>query len=64
LSWSVTGDETWDCHYELETKRQSMEWHHPQSPRKKKFKTTPSTRKVTFTIFWDIDGVILVDVIA
>jgi len=64
LSWSVTGDETWDCHYELETKRQSMEWHHPQSPRKKKFKTTPSARKVTFTIFWDIDGVILVDVIA
>ena len=36
LSWIVTGAETWDHHYEPETKRQSMEWHHPQSPRKKK----------------------------
>jgi len=36
----VTGDETWAHHYEPEMKRQSMERHHPQSPRKKKFKTT------------------------
>ena len=64
LFWIVTSDKTWTHHYELETKRQSMEWHHPQSPRKKKFKTTPSAGQVTFTIFWDIDGVILVDVIA
>jgi len=41
-----------------------VEWHHPQSPRKKKFKTTPSARKVMITVFWDIDGVILVDVMA
>jgi hypothetical protein len=33
LSQIVTGDETWAHHYEPETKRQSMEWHHPQSPR-------------------------------
>ena len=33
LSRIVTGDETWAHHYEPETKRQSMEWHHPQSPR-------------------------------
>jgi len=39
-----------------------MEWHHLQSPRKKKFKTTPSTGKVMITVFWDTDGVILVDV--
>jgi len=56
------GDETWAHHYEPEMKRQSTEWHHTQSPRKKKFKTTPSARKVTITVFWDIDGVILVDV--
>jgi histone-lysine N-methyltransferase SETMAR len=60
----VTGDETWDNHCELETKRQSVEWHHPQSPRKKKFKTTPFARKVMITVFWDIDGTILVDVMA
>jgi hypothetical protein len=60
----VTGDETWAHHYQPETKRQSMEWHHPQSPRKKKSKTTPSARKVMITIFWDNDGAILVDVLA
>jgi hypothetical protein len=41
-----------------------MKWHHPQLPRKKKFKTTPSAGKITFTVFWDTDGVILVDVTA
>jgi histone-lysine N-methyltransferase SETMAR len=41
-----------------------MEWHHPQLPRKKKFKTTPSAGKVMITVFWDIGGVILVDVMA
>jgi len=56
LSRIVTGDKTWAHHYELEMKRQSLEWHHPQSPRKKKFKTTPSAGKVMITIFWDIDG--------
>lgn len=62
LSRIVTGDETWVHHFEPETKRQSMEWHHPQSPRTKKFKTTPSARKVMVTVFWDSEGVILVDV--
>jgi len=60
----ITGDETWAHHYEPETKRQSMEWHHPQSPRKEKFKTTPSAGKSMTTIFWDTDRVILVDVMA
>jgi len=64
LSQIVTGDETWAHHYELETKRQSVEWHHPQSPRKKKFKTTPSAGKLIVAVFWDIDGVILVAVMA
>jgi hypothetical protein len=64
LSRIVTGDETWAHHYEPETKRQSMEWRHPQSPRKNKFKTIPSAGKVLITVFWDIDGVILVDVMA
>jgi hypothetical protein len=64
LSRIVTGDEIWVHHYELEMKRQSMEWHHPQSPRNRKFKTTTSTGKVMITVFWDIDGVILLDVMA
>ena len=64
MSQIVTGDETWAHHYQSEMKRQSMEWHHPQSPRERKFKTTPSTKKVMITVFWDIDGVILADVMA
>jgi hypothetical protein len=64
LSRIVTGDETWAHHYEPEKKRRSMKWHHPLAPRKKKFKTTPSAGKIMITVFWDIDGVILVDVVA
>ena len=64
LSRIVTGDETWAHHYELEMKRQSVEWHHPQSPRKKELKTTPSARNVMINAFWDTDRVILVDVMA
>ena len=64
LSRIVTGDETWAHHYEPETKRQSVEWQHPQSPRKKKFKMTTSAVKLMISVFWDIDGVILVDVMA
>jgi histone-lysine N-methyltransferase SETMAR len=62
LSRIVTGDETWVHHFEPETKRQSMEWHHPQLSRKKKFETDPSAGKVIVTVFWDCGGVILVDV--
>ena len=64
LSRIVTGDETWAHHYEPETKRQSVEWYHPQSPRKKELKTTPSAGKFMIIVFWDTDGVILVDVVA
>jgi hypothetical protein len=62
LSQIVTGDETCIHHFEPETKRQSMEWHHPTSPRRKKFKVTPSAGKVMATVFWDAEGVILVDI--
>jgi hypothetical protein len=42
----VTGDETWVHHYEPESERQSMEWKHPGSPMKKKFKTQSSAVNV------------------
>jgi histone-lysine N-methyltransferase SETMAR len=58
----VTGDETWLHHFDPETKRQSMEWHHTTSPRKKKFKVVASAGKVMATVFWDMHGVILVDI--
>ena len=55
----MTGDEYWVYHYEPESKRQSMQWKHP-SPANKKFKTEASTGKVMLTIFWDVNGPILV----
>jgi hypothetical protein len=38
LTQTVKADATWVHHFELETKGQSMEWHHLQFPKKKKFK--------------------------
>jgi len=32
----ITGDETWVHHYDLENKRQSVEYHHKESPQPKK----------------------------
>ena len=55
LSRIITGDETCTHYYKPETKRQSMAWHHPQSSRKKKLKTTPSAGKLTITVFWDTE---------
>jgi histone-lysine N-methyltransferase SETMAR len=57
----VTGDESWAHHYEPETKRQSMQWHHLGSPSPKKFKLSPSAGKVMITVFWDSRGVLLLD---
>jgi hypothetical protein len=37
-SWIITADEIWFHHFELETKRQSAEWHYRHSPQKKEFK--------------------------
>jgi len=36
---TVKADATWVHHIELETKRQSMEWHHLQFPQNKKIQT-------------------------
>ena len=56
-----TGDESWFHHFEPETKRQSMEWHHLHSPSKKKAKTVPSAAKLMGTAFWDAEGLILAE---
>ncbi|XKL59951.1 hypothetical protein PGB90_000967 [Kerria lacca] len=54
----VTGDETWVYHYESETKRQSMEYRHRNSPCIRKFKSVKSAGKVMLTIFRDARGVV------
>ena len=57
----VTTDETWLYHYDLETKQQSVEWWHSSSPRPKKFRVQKSAGKVLALIFWDQDGILLID---
>jgi len=61
LSRLVTMDETWLYHYDLETKQQSMEWRHSGSPCPKKFQVQKSAGKVLTSIFWDQDGILLID---
>jgi hypothetical protein len=61
----VIGDETWIHHLELQTRGQSLEWHHPTSrKKKKKFKVTPSAGKVMATVFGDAVGLILVVIVS
>ena len=54
-------DETWLCHYDPETKQQSMERRHSVSPHPKKFRMQKSAGKVFASIFWDHDGILLTD---
>ena len=61
LSRIVTGDDTWVHHFEPESKRASLEWRHPSSPRTNKFKTQQSAGKIMATVSWDVSGPILVE---
>lgn len=61
LSRFVTVDETWVHHFDPESKQQSMEWHHKGSPPPRKFRVVPSAGKIMATIFWDADGILMVD---
>jgi len=54
-------DETWLYHYDPETKQQSVEWRHGGSPRPKKFRVQNSVGKVLASIFWDQDGILLIE---
>lgn len=57
----VTGDETWVHHWDPETKLESMAWKHKGSPPPLKFRTQPSAGKVMATVFWDSEGLLMVD---
>jgi len=46
-----------------ETKQQSKEWLHSSSPRTKKFQMQKSAGKVLASIFWDQEGIPLIDYI-
>ncbi|UYV61879.1 hypothetical protein LAZ67_1006929 [Cordylochernes scorpioides] len=57
----VTMDDTWAHHFTPESKQQSMQWRHSGSPPPKKAKTVPSAGKVMVSVFWDSEGVLLLD---
>ena len=46
FSCIITGDESWILEYNLETKRQSREWHTANSPRPKKVRMSKSEIKL------------------
>lgn len=57
----LTGDETWVYQYDPETKQQSKQWLPRGSAGPIKFKSERSVNKVMATVFWDQEGVVLVD---
>ena len=61
LSRLVTMFETWLYHYDLETKQQSVVGRHSSSPCPKNFRVQKSAGKVLASIFWDQDGILLID---
>ena len=61
LSRMVTMDETWLYHYDPERKQQSIEWWHSSLPHSKKIRVQKSDGKFLAPIFWDQDGIQLID---
>ena len=61
FSTLVTGDETWCYYYDPETKEQSREWRRQGSPPPRKAKREKSAGKGMATVFWDCEGVVLVE---
>lgn len=61
LARLVTMDETWLHHYDPTSKQQAMEWRHSGSPRPQKFRVQRSAGKVMASVFWDKDGVLLIN---
>lgn len=57
----VTGDETMVLYFDPTSKRESMEWRRPDEERPKKAKVQQSRRKIMSTIFWDNEGILLID---
>ena len=54
----VTEDETWCYQFDLESKRQSIAWCSPTSPRPKKSRLQKSKVKTPLIAFFDIKGII------
>jgi hypothetical protein len=58
------GYKIWLHHLEPDAKGQSVEWHHANSPKEKKFKSAPLAGKVMAMVFLDSEGCLLVDIMS
>jgi histone-lysine N-methyltransferase SETMAR len=61
LARIVTGDETWLHYWDPETQQEFKQWKHKESPAPKRPRTQTSTGKIMASIFWDAEGVIMID---
>ena len=61
LNRVVTGDETMVLYYDPTTKKESMEWRRPTENRPIKAKVAASKNKVMASVFWDCEGILLID---
>ena len=61
LARFVTMVETWVHYFDPETRQQSMEWKHPGSPTPKKARRSTSAGKVMASVFWDSEGILMID---
>jgi len=57
----ITCDESWFFQHDPESKRQSMDWKSPSSPRQKKAQKSKSKFKAMMIIFFDMRGFVRVD---
>jgi len=57
----MTMDETWLYHYDPQTKQQLMEWRHSGSPHPKISECKNPLDTFSPRIFWDQNGILLID---
>ena len=55
----ITGDKSWVHHYDPESKMQSLQYRHKNSPAP--FKVVASAWQVLLTIFWDMEGIVHIE---
>lgn len=52
---------TWVHYYVPESKQDSMQWYKKGTPPPNKFKVSKSSGKMMATIFWNLEGILLID---
>jgi len=61
LNLIITYDETWVFMYDLETKRQSVQWKSASSPRPKRTHMSHLKFKAMLIVFFDIQGIVMAE---